>query len=104
MVACGCETALRTALSRRDEIHHHSWRPKMRSYLLALRLIHIVSAVCWVGGSFVMVGFVLPAVKRAGPEGGKFMNLLVQRKLPVYLVIAAWSAVISGALLYWTVS
>jgi hypothetical protein len=76
----------------------------MRSFLLVMRLIHIVSAVCWVGGTFVQVGFILPAIKRAGPEGGKFMQLLIQRRLPLYLVIAAWSSIISGALLYWYAS
>jgi hypothetical protein len=32
------------------------------------------------------------------------MGLLVQRRFPQYLVIAGWSAIISGALLYWIVS
>jgi hypothetical protein len=76
----------------------------MQLYLLVLRLIHVVSAVCWVGGTLVLVGFILPAVKRAGPDGGKFMQLLVQRKLPLYLLIAAWSAIVSGALMFWVVS
>ena len=76
----------------------------MRWDLLVLRLIHIVSAVCWVGGTLLMVGFVLPSVKRAGPDGGKFMQLLVQRKMPQYLGIMAALLVLSGALMYWVVS
>lgn len=76
----------------------------MATYYLILRVIHIIAAVCWVGGTFVSVGFILPTVKRAGPEGGRFMQLLVQRKLPQYLVIAAWCAIVSGVLLYWFVS
>lgn len=48
----------------------------METWILVLRLIHILSGVFWAGASFFMVSFVSPAVVATGPEGQKFMRQL----------------------------
>src|SRR5438093_1609691 len=69
--------------------------------LIALRLLHIVAGVFWVGGIMVVAGFVLPSVRALGPAGGAMMNQLGQvRKLPLRLLIAGWVTVLSGITLY----
>jgi len=48
----------------------------LETWILILRLIHIVSGIFWAGASFFMVSFVSPAVEATGPEGQKFMRQL----------------------------
>ena len=49
--------------------------------MIVLRLIHIVTGVFWVGGSFLLLSYIVPAADAAGPAGGQFMQRLMQRGL-----------------------
>lgn len=70
--------------------------------ILALRLIHIVSGVFWVGGAILLAWFIVPAVRDAGSAGGPVMSQLVQvRRMPIYLMAAAILTVLSGIALFW---
>jgi uncharacterized membrane protein len=72
---------------------------------LLLRLIHILAGIFWVGGAFLVAGFLLPTVRATGPEGGRFMqHLMGRRRLPVYLAIAMLLTVLSGFAMYARVS
>jgi uncharacterized membrane protein len=71
---------------------------------LALRVIHIVSGVVWVGGAFFITLFVEHAVKASGPDGGKFMDRLTATRFPQVLTSAALLSLLSGVALYWRVS
>jgi uncharacterized membrane protein len=73
----------------------------MNIILILLRIIHIASGVLWVGGAFFITLFVEPAVKAAGPEGGKMMERLTATRFPTVLTSAAGLAILSGILLYW---
>lgn len=69
--------------------------------VLLLRLIHILSAIFWLGGVLVVARFLLPTTRDLGPAAAPVMTHLMQkRKLPMALLGAGWLAVISGALLY----
>jgi uncharacterized membrane protein len=68
-----------------------------RTITLLLRLIHILAGVFWVGAIFVIAGFLLPTARAMGREGGRFMQ---QRRLPIFLAIAALLTVFSGFTLY----
>lgn len=69
--------------------------------VIALRIIHIVSGIFWVGGAMVVAWFVLPSVRALGPAGGPVMNQLAQvRKLPLRLLTAGWVTVLAGLALY----
>jgi hypothetical protein len=69
--------------------------------MVVLRLIHIVSGVFWVGAFVVMAGFLFPAVRVTGPQGGRVMQEVMQRRrLPVYLGVAAGLTILSGFVMY----
>jgi uncharacterized membrane protein len=71
------------------------------SVLIALRIVHVVGGVLWVGGVMVMAAFIVPASRAAGPAAAPFMNQLIRvRKLPIYLLGIGWLTVISGFILY----
>ena len=77
----------------------------MDVYMVILRVIHILAGVLWAGWAFVMVGFIEPASKAAGPEGGKFMQALTGKtRLLQTMLVAPPLVIITGVLLYWQVS
>jgi hypothetical protein len=72
-----------------------------RTIMVVLRLIHIVGGVFWVGAFIVMAGFLFPAVRATGPQGGRVMQEVMQRRrLPVYLGVAAGLTILSGFVMY----
>ena len=69
--------------------------------VILLRIIHILAGIFWLGGIWVVAGFILPSIRAVGPAGGPVMKELTQvRKLPLRLLIAAWVTVLSGLALY----
>jgi uncharacterized membrane protein len=67
--------------------------------LLALRLLHVLGGVMWVGAGALLAGFVVPAAQ--GPDSGAFMQrLMVDRRAQVYLVATALVTVVTGIALY----
>ena len=70
------------------------------TYLIILRLLHIVCGVFWAGATLYLAGFVIPAVKALGPDGGKFMQQLARtNKLPVVMNVTGTVTVVAGILL-----
>jgi len=67
--------------------------------LIALRLIHIIAGVLWVGGAAVLAAFVLPAA-RDEKAMGYLRGLIWKRNLPRYLNIALALAILSGLTMY----
>lgn len=76
----------------------------MDAYLVFLRLVHIIGGVAWAGGAFMLAVFIEPTVRASGPEGGRFMQGLLQKKLLAYLLSTGGLAVLSGLLLLEQVS
>jgi uncharacterized membrane protein len=74
----------------------------MNNLMLALRLIHIASAIFWVGGAFIMVYFVAPTVRATGEAGQKFMgHLVTQARVTTAITVAALLTILAGLSLYW---
>jgi uncharacterized membrane protein len=70
-------------------------------FSLVLRLTHILAGIFWVGVAFLMAGFILPTLRDTGPEGGRFMQqLMVRRRLPIFLGLAMLLTVLSGLIMY----
>jgi len=68
----------------------------------ALRFVHVVVGVCWVGAIVFIAVFLLPAVRAAGPAGGAVMQDLTQvRRVPALLTVGGILTVLSGLALYW---
>jgi uncharacterized membrane protein len=72
------------------------------TYLLILRLVHIVSSVCWAGGGFIFFLFVEPTAKSLAPLGMQFVQYMVtKRRFSIFMVISSTLTLLSGALLIW---
>ena len=68
--------------------------------MVLLRLLHIVFGVFWAGAIFAMVLFVQPVVRAAGPEGGRFMAQMRERRFFDVLPVTAALTILSGFELY----
>lgn len=70
-------------------------------YLEALRLTHVLLGAFWVGAGLFFTLFLGPAVRAAGPDGGKVMaKLQLSTGWPKMIAAAAGLTVVSGILLF----
>jgi uncharacterized membrane protein len=77
----------------------------MHTLIIWLRFVHIVAGTFWVGGAFLIAGFIAPAVRAVGPAAAPVMrHLTAVQKLPYWLVVAGLASLISGAYLTWIIS
>lgn len=77
----------------------------MQILILVLRIIHILAGVFWAGATWLLAGWVTPAVELSGPAGQTFMQTLVRkRRLSDWLTIAALLSILSGLYLFWVAS
>ncbi len=69
-----------------------------------LRLIHILSAIFWVGSTLFITLFLEPTVEALGPEGGKFMQKLTGGRLSPAMGVAGLLTILTGLWMYASVS
>ena len=68
---------------------------------LIMRLVHIVAGAVWVGTAIMMSWKILPASNDAGPAGGQYMGMLMnKRKLPLAMMSMALLVFITGTRLF----
>jgi hypothetical protein len=73
----------------------------MDTYMVLLRLVHIVTGIFWVGSDLLMVFFVEPTVIALGPNGGAFMQRLTKHtRYAQAMPISALLTVVTGVLLF----
>lgn len=73
----------------------------MNIIIIILRLIHIFSAVFWVGAGLLFNFFIVPAVNATAENGQKFVQHLMNKtRVTVMLSAAGGSAVLAGIMLY----
>lgn len=73
----------------------------MNFVIIVLRVIHIFAAAYWAGAAFFLIGALLPTVREAGADGGKFMQRLAQSgRLSRGFAIASGLTIVSGLLAY----
>jgi uncharacterized membrane protein len=70
-------------------------------WIIVLRILHVGSAILWVGGSFFIERFFQPAADELGPSGVPFVSAVLRRGMPQYFTIAAAVTVLAGSALYW---
>ncbi len=73
----------------------------MNLLMIALRIVHIVLGVFWAGTVFFVVSYLQPSVKAIGPQGGPFMQQLLQRRFFNVLPAIAALTIAAGLALYW---
>lgn len=70
--------------------------------LYALRILHVVVGVFWVGTVVFMAAFLTPSVRAAGPAGGAVIQQLMGvRRLPLWIMAGMVLTLLSGLGLYW---
>jgi uncharacterized membrane protein len=72
--------------------------------LVALRLVHILGGIFWVGSALFSAFFLGPALGRVGPAAGAVMGALQQRRLFTVLPVVAVLTILSGLRLLQIVS
>lgn len=76
----------------------------MTTLIIALRLVHILAGIFWVGTTLFLAFFLAPALASAGPAGGAVMGGLQRRGMMTVLPVSALLTIGSGAWLYQLVS
>ena len=76
----------------------------MDTFMIAMRLVHIVLGVFWAGTLFFFVTFLEPSLRAAGPNGAPVMQGLVKRGYLNILPAIAGLTILSGLVLYWRLS
>ena len=73
----------------------------MNVLFLSLRALHVLCAALWLGSVSLLAFFVMPAIERLGPDGGKVMTSLQRAGLNAFMGAIAGLTVLSGIYLYW---
>jgi len=69
---------------------------------LVIRVVHILFGVCWAGASIALAGFIEPAVKAFGPQGGKFIQRLMDvGRFGMFMTLSSLAVVVSGIIMLW---
>jgi hypothetical protein len=77
----------------------------MDTYMVVLRVVHILAGVFWVGAALTTLLFIQPTAREVGPAAAPFMMHLAGRKRLIDFVLgAAGLTVLAGLLMYWRVS
>jgi heme A synthase len=75
------------------------------TYMVVLRIVHILAGTFWVGAAVVVFGFLQPAAREVGPAASPLMAHLAQKKrLPDIVLGAAGITILAGLLMYWRVT
>jgi uncharacterized membrane protein len=77
----------------------------MDTYMVVLRVVHILAGVFWVGAALMTFLFLQPTAREVGPAAGPFMaHLAGKKRLVDWVLRAAGLTVLAGLLMYWRVS
>lgn len=77
----------------------------MDTYMVVLRILHILAGVFWVGAAFTTILFIQSTAREVGPAAGPFISHLAGKKhLVDWVLRAAGLTILAGLLLYWRVS
>lgn len=68
--------------------------------MLLLRLVHILTGICWAGTIFFMAFYLEPSARAAGPDAAKVMSGIQKRGLMTMLPIMALLTILSGVDMY----
>lgn len=71
---------------------------------ITMRVIHVLFGVFWAGATFLIVLFLEPTVREAGPAGGAVMGGMVRRGYSGFVSVLALLNVLTGFWLLWRLS
>jgi uncharacterized membrane protein len=74
----------------------------MNYLVIALRIIHIVGGIFWVGGVLIMTFFIAPTIGATAEAGQKFVGHMMNNlKFSNRMTAAAGLTILAGFILYW---
>ena|ERR1051325_8749649 len=73
----------------------------MHAAVIALRLVHVLSAIFWAGTLLFTTFYLFPAAAKAGPAAGPVMGALRDRGFLLVVPVTAILTILSGATLLW---
>ena len=74
----------------------------MVTWILILRVIHILAGVIWVGGTLIMTFVIAPAAGSTGEAGQKFLDHVMNKmKFGQRMAAAAGLTILAGFALFW---
>jgi putative copper export protein len=77
----------------------------MDTYMVVLRIVHVVAGVFWVGAVFLLIGFIAPTARELGPPAAPFLaHLAGKKRITEVILAAAGVTILAGLLMYWRVS
>lgn len=77
----------------------------MDTYMVVLRIVHILAGVFWVGAAFTTILFIQSTAREVGPAAAPFMaHLGGKKRLVDWVLRAAGLTILAGLLMYWEVS
>ena len=65
-----------------------------------MRVVHVLGACIWLGAAFFIAWFLMPAMRDAGPDGGKVIAAVQKRGWVVLMPVIATIPVLTGFWLY----
>jgi hypothetical protein len=72
----------------------------MNALMIALRLVHVVFGVLWVGMMVFSVVFLTPAIREIGADGAKVLAALQRRGVMTVMPVLALGTLLSGMWLF----
>ena len=74
----------------------------MNYLIIALRIIHILAGIFWVGGTLIMTFFIGPTIGATAEAGQKFVGHLTGKmKFSQRMSAAAGLTILAGGILFW---
>lgn len=76
----------------------------MEIVYVSVRVLHVLFGVFWAGAAFLVVLFLEPSIRDAGPAGGQVLGGLVRRGYLRFVSVVALVNVLTGLWLLWVMS
>jgi len=72
----------------------------MNTFFLSVRVLHVLFGAIWLGAAVFLTFLLMPAMRQAGPAGGKVVQVL-GRRIPAFIASISGLTVLTGLWLYW---
>lgn len=74
----------------------------MNTFVIVLRIFHILAGIFWVGAGLIMFFFIGPTLGATAEAGQKFaQHLMTRTRFTIIVSVSALLTVLAGAVLYW---
>lgn len=71
------------------------------NWVVVLRILHVLLAAFWAGSMFFFVLFLEPSVRSLGPDGGRVIRALTERRFLQVLIGAGTLTIVLGIIVLW---